>query len=192
MSLTRTFVAVSADDALCRAAGSVIERLRPHAPRARWVDADQLHLTLLFLGDLSDAEVADACGRADWAARANQPFTISVAGVRAFPDPSKPRAVWLGVQDGVAPLERLQADVDDAVGDLASRSDRRPFTPHWTLARLNRRDTTAGGRLIDAVASVAEHPAGRLSVDCLQVIGSELTRDGPEHHVLATCPLGMP
>lgn len=192
MSLTRTFVAVPADDSLRRAADAVIDRLRPHAPRARWVDAEQLHLTLMFLGDLTDAEVADACSRAEWTARANQPFTLRIGGVGAFPDPTKPRAIWLGVQEGVEPLTRLQADIDDALGDLAPRGENRRFTPHWTLARLNRRDAGPGGRLIEAIAALADHPTGRLGVDCVEVIASELTRDGPEHHVMATCPLGRP
>lgn len=189
MSKTRTFVAIASGPDLQRRAGGVVDRLRPYAPRARWVEDEQLHLTLLFLGDLSDREVAEACSGADWVAKANQPFSMRVQGVGAFPHPSRPKAIWLGVGDGADAVARLHTDLDDAIGGLVEKPDNRPFVPHWTLARLNRGG--ASPQLADVTASLAEYDAGFQTVEEIVVLASELNPGGPEYFPLATCRLGM-
>jgi 2'-5' RNA ligase len=191
MGKTRTFVAIEADDLLRRRTAGLIVRLRPHLPQARWVSEENLHLTLMFLGELSDSEVAEVCSRTDWVARANAPFTLRVAGVGAFPDTQRPRAVWLGAGEGAEAVCRLQADLDDALGDLAARGENRGFVPHWTLARLPRVGPNASPHLAGVLEGLADYDAGELAIDQLVVYSSELYRGGPEYYSLATCPLGM-
>ena len=149
-------------------------------------------MTLLFLGDLSDAEVAEACSQADWAARANEPFSLRVRGVGAFPNPDRPRALWLGVSEGAAAVNRLQADLDEALADIAPRSENRQFVPHWTLARLGKRGGYTSPHLVDSLANLADYDAGELSVEQIVVYASELRPEGPEYYALARCPLGRP
>lgn len=191
MAKTRTFVAIESTDAIRRRASGLVDRLRHYAPSARWVEEDGLHLTLFFLGDLGDADVADACSRVEWAARANAPFSMRVAGLGAFPEVSRPRALWLGVTDGAEPLGRLQADLDDALADLAPRGENRAFVPHWTLARLGRKGGAVSPHLIDVLSNLADYDAGEVNVDELVVLSSELRPEGPEYYPLARCPLGM-
>lgn len=189
MAKTRTFIAIDSDAGLQRRAGGVIDRLRSYAPGARWVEEENLHLTLLFLGDLSDMEVAEACRAAEWVAKANAPLSLRVQGVGAFPDPTRPRAVWLGTGEGREAVCRLQADLDDALGHLVVRPENRGFVPHWTLARLGR----SGGvseHLVEALAGLADHDTGELSVAEIVVFASELRPNGPEYYALARCPLG--
>lgn len=188
---TRTFVAIDADNALRRRAAGLIDRLRPYAPQARWVDEENIHLTLLFLGDLTDSEIAEACSRVEWVARANEPFSLRVGGVGAFPDPARPKAIWMGVKEGAEPVVRLQSDLDEALADLAERQEARAYVPHWTLARLGRRGGATGAHLPETLARLADHDAGELLVDEVTVFASELRRDGPEYYPLARCPLGV-
>lgn len=191
MGKTRTFVAIEADDLLRRRTAGLVSRLRPHLPQARWVSEENLHLTLMFLGDLSDSDVAEVCSRTEWVARANAPFTLRVAGVGAFPDAQRPRAVWLGAGEGAEAVCRLQADLDDALGDLAPRGENRSFVPHWTLARLARGGVGGSAHLAGVLESLADYNAGELAIDQLVVYSSELYRGGPEYYPLATCSLGM-
>lgn len=199
MAKTRTFVAIDTDDAMRRRASGLIDRLRPYAPQARWVQEENLHLTLLFMGDLSDSEIAETCSRVDWVCRANQPFTLRLAGVGAFPDASRPKAVWLGATEGAEPLSRLHSDLDDALGDLAARGENRAFVPHLTLARVGGRGQGSKGKggggvsehLPEVLMGLADYDAGTLSVDAVTVFASELRREGPEYQPLARCRLGM-
>lgn len=191
MGKTRTFVAIEASEALRRRAAGLVGRLRPLLPNARWVADENLHLTLMFLGDLGDAEIAEVCRRTDWVARANAPFTLRVAGVGAFPDARRPRAVWMGAGEGAEAVCRLQADLDDALADLAARGENRGFVPHWTLARLPRNAGGASPHLAEVLSGLADHDAGELRIEQLVVYASELRPGGPEYYPLATCPLGM-
>lgn len=167
----------------------MIDRLRPLAPQARWVQEEQLHLTALFLGDLADQDLADVCSQAEWVARANQPFTLRLQGVGAFPHLDRPRAMWLGVAEGGDEVTRLHTDLLDAVGEYVATRDRRPFVPHLTLARFARTGRHSPN-LTAVLAGLAGYDAGAGHIDELVVYASELQRDGPEYYPLARCPLG--
>jgi 2'-5' RNA ligase len=188
----RTFVAIEPGDSVRRRAAAVAQRLQPYAPQARWVDEESLHLTLTFLGELSERQVEDACAQVEWAARANEPFEVRLAGVGAFPDLAGPRAVWLGVTDGADELRRLQADVADAVADLLPSDPAPPFHPHLTLCRLARTAFAASGGLAGGIAALATHDAGTTIVDSITVFASDLYPRGPEYTPMATWQLGMP
>ncbi len=191
VSKTRTFVALPLADDLCLRAKGLIDRLQPHAPQAQWVEEEKLHLTLLFLGDLVDSEIAETCSRVDWAARANEPFSIRLAGARTFPDMARPRALWLGVTEGSGPLCRLQADLDEALADFVPRKENRAYIPHLTLARLAR-NSRQSKNFPDVIAGLSDYDAGTMHVDQVTVFASELRRGGPEYQPLATCSLGRP
>ncbi|TWT87588.1 2',5' RNA ligase family [Pseudobythopirellula maris] len=191
MGKTRTFVAVEIAEEVQRRASQLIQRLTPHAPRARWVEEENLHVTLLFLGDLTDHEVADACSRVEWVARANEPFGLTIEGAGAFPAPDRPQTLWLGVGEGRAELERLHDDLDADLGDLVVKPERRGYVPHLTLARLNKA-ANVSGHLGAALTGLADYNAGDSMIDGLTVFASELDRSGPTYHALAHCPLGTP
>lgn len=192
MSKTRTFVAITLEPTISQRAEALVARMKPHASQARWVEQESLHLTLLFLGDLEDQEIAEACSGADWAARANQPFSARLAGVSAIPDMNRPKALWLGVTDGADELSRLQADMVDSLEDLMPRSENKPYVPHLTLARLGRGLQGTSEHLPEVLANLSDYDAGEMSVTEATVYASELHRQGPVYHVLARCPLGMP
>ncbi|MGL4514500.1 MAG: RNA 2',3'-cyclic phosphodiesterase [Lacipirellulaceae bacterium] len=191
MSKTRTFVAIEPEETVCRRVAALVRRLGPYSPQARWVDEENAHLTLAFLGELADREVSDACAAVEWAARANEPFEVRLAGVGAFPDLTAPRAVWLGVTEGAGALVRLQADVEEAVADFLPRGPKNEFRPHLTLARLARSAFAASGQLQQVLAGLGDHDAGVSWVDSVTVFASELRRSGPEYTVLARSPLGL-
>ncbi len=191
MSKTRTFVAVELDPTIAQRASAVITRLKPYMPNARWVENENLHLTLLFLGELSDQELAEACSQVDWVARANHPFSVRVAGLGAFPSLSKPKTLWLGATEGGDSMMRIHSDLQEAVGHLMSKADNLPFIPHLTLARLARGPSGLSPRFAEVIAGLADYDAGSMPVSHLTVFASELHRDGPEYHMLARCPLGM-
>ncbi len=191
MPKTRTFVAITLESTISRRAEALIERMKPHAAKARWVEEENLHLTLLFLGDLDDQEVAEACRGAEWAARANQPFHARLAGVSAIPDINRPKSLWLGVREGAEELRRLHSDLVDGLEDLMPRSENKPYVPHLTLARLGRGLQGTSQHLPEVLVGLADYDAGEMQVTEATVYASELQRHGPEYHVLARCPLGM-
>jgi len=106
--------------------------LRGGLPSARWIDAENYHLTLRFLGDVDAPTADEIVGALDRVARA--PFTLSLRGVGAFGS-KKPHSVYAGVEPSM-PLEQLQGDIDRSMKRLGLPCDARKFVPHVTLARL--------------------------------------------------------
>ncbi len=103
-------------------------------PGAYWIDEEQLHLTLRYLGELDGAllrNVQSALERIEAAT-----FPLQLQGVGFFPPRGEPEVLWVGV-DKSAPLETLRTKVDALCTRLGVTPDRRKYAPHVTLARLH-------------------------------------------------------
>ena len=186
MPKTRTFIAVEALDEVQSSALGVIDRLRGATDGVRWVEPDNLHWTLQFLGDLDDREMAEVCLRTVRIAAKHEAFELEAHGVGAFPSIQKPRTLWLGAGRGADKFCALQADVERLLNELGFRGENRAFTPHLTIGRTS---GAAGTLLSDRLAKLADLDGGLMSVDEVIVFASELGRAGPEYSVLARAPL---
>jgi RNA 2',3'-cyclic 3'-phosphodiesterase len=104
------------------------------AARLKWVEADHVHLTLVFLGNVDDTRasaVVDAIGQDI----ESQPFEIVLEGIGVFPARGAPRVLWLGIGKGAAEVIALQRTVANRVTTLGLPLEERVFHPHLTLAR---------------------------------------------------------
>lgn len=147
---------------------------------------EQLHFTLAFLGETD--RVDDACAAASEISESPQ-FELAIAGAGAFPSPSRPRVLWLGVTAGgpelVAIADRLGAGLRERSFDLESR----PFRPHLTVGRVRPRGERDARRALSAV------PAGelaRFTARELSLMQSVLGAGGARHSALKKFPLRGP
>ena len=140
----RLFVALELPVAVRLAAEVRIAAERPRLPRARWAHADNLHLTLVFLGEVDDERLGALSRALSAAFASHSPLTLSLEGAGTFPPPAaggrgKPvRVAWMGitVREGAERLLAVRRDADAAarsVLDLAA--ERRAWAPHLTVAR---------------------------------------------------------
>lgn len=131
----RLFIALEVPDPPRRDVRRRMDGVRDRLPRARWVDPDNIHLTLLFLGETAEGDVpALAAGLRQAFARC-PPLEMRLVGGGTFPPGRPGRVAWVGVE---APEElmTLQADVTRAaVEALGFEPEERPYHPHVTLAR---------------------------------------------------------
>lgn len=131
----RTFVGIAIDPAIHEAIAGYMESLEPFAPGERWVRPESLHVTLKFIGEVPDAEVARILASLR-EVRSGQ-FDISFRDVGFFPNPRNPRVFWVGVAGGDR-LSRLASAVDQAIvaiKPLRIAPEKNPYQPHLTLAR---------------------------------------------------------
>lgn len=128
--MIRLFVALSFPDEVCRS----LAALRAGVPGARWANPEQFHLTLRFIGEI-DGRMARAVSE-ELSSIIMPNFELSLFGVGTFGDKRKANTLWAGVRPNPA-LNRLQEKVDNAMLRVGLPPDRRKFTPHVTLARLN-------------------------------------------------------
>ena len=110
-------------------------------PGARWQDDGQLHLTLAFLGEV-DQNRGEALVDALTAVHAS-PFELAIAGIGHFERKGAVSALWAGVAPS-EPLRLLQQSVVGACRSAGCPPDSKTFTPHVTLARMNRASAAPG------------------------------------------------
>ena len=188
MSLVRTFVAIRCSEKLAQSCGQAIVGLQEVVDGVRWVEPENIHLTLKFLGEVEDRELHAVCRRVAEAAKTHMSFSVVCRGVGAFPSIDRPNTIWIGVEDSDELLAALQRDVEEALIDLGFPAERRPYKPHLTLGRTkSRRNQDVAWE--DYVNRNATREIGELSVDQVTVFSSELERRGPLHTPLAHCPL---
>jgi len=131
----RLFVGLEVPEPSRRDLRRRLDGLRDRLPRARWVDLDNLHLTLLFLGETAEAQVPPLADQLRPAFARCPPLDLRLGSGGTFPPGRPARVAWVGVEAPPALLQ-LQADVSQAAVDsLGFESEDRPYHPHVTLAR---------------------------------------------------------
>ena len=151
--------------------------MRPQATDVAWVGAENLHITLKFLGGVEDtrlSDVADAVG----AAAAVRAFDVELRGLGAFPTPTRPRVIWAGAADAPAFAE-LAAGVDRSLGALGFPPEERGFTPHVTLGRV--REPRRDRALASALTAGGTRPFGMLRVARVSLMRSDLSPRGARY-----------
>jgi 2'-5' RNA ligase len=152
--------------------------LDPHLTGLRWLSAEQLHLTLSFLGDV-EASAEDRLREALREVRI-PPFFLPLRGVGLFNSRGRPSVVWAGVGNGHPHLFALHRQVQHAVLHAGLEADLKPFHPHVTLARAKGISRQA---LQPFLRNRAETEFGLLRVTAFALFSSVLAPEGATHHV---------
>ena len=188
MAQVRTFIAVDVGAGIRKTATTLQKALAQCGADVKWVEPDNLHLTLIFLGEVDDRQLHAVCRAVAKAVVKESPFGIRVAGVGAFPSPRRPKTLWAGITDGADNLARIHDLIAEPLVEIGGyRREDRPYTPHLTLGRIN---GEANGNLI--ATELPKHLAwagGHSAIEEVLVIGSELRRGGPTYTVLGRAPL---
>lgn len=154
-------------------------------PGARWVSAENYHLTLRFIGEVDEGVAEDVNEALDLVVA--PPFTLTLDGLGSFGKGHKARALWAGVAPS-DPLLHLQAKVESALVRAGLAPEERKYSPHVTLAYLGG-ETPAEklGRYMEANGLLREGP---FPVDHFTLYESVLGKTGPTYHPLQDYPLG--
>lgn len=191
MARLRTFIAVEIDRAVREKALALQETLARAGTDVKWVEAANLHLTLLFLGEVVDRVVPDVCRAVAAVAARHAPFSMSLEGAGAFPTPRRPKTLWVGVGAGLQEMVALHDDLEGPLLDLGCyRREERRYSPHLTLGRVK------GDRPDDALATALARQGGwkggKFPVREVLVLSSQLRPEGPEYTVLSRARLSGP
>ncbi len=143
-------------------------------PGARWVSPENYHLTLRFIGE-TQAHRAEDIDLALAGIRARG-FSLTLAGVGIFAEAGRPNSVWVGVERTKS-LDHLQKKIETALQRAGLAPERRRFTPHVTLARL---DNAAQDRLAGFVQAHNLFRAEPVAMEHFTLFSSQL---GKEHSV---------
>ena len=185
--MKRLFFAVELSVEVRAGCARLAGRLEHHLGGAKWVRPELMHITVKFLGNTPEDQVADVVEAGFAAVRGAAACRLEVAGLGAFPKPGRPRIIWAGLRGDIQPLAEVVDRLESALEELGFPREKRGFFPHITLARARR-----GQRLPSMVELAAKHEdstLGSLSVSHLTLLESELTRSGPIYTEAARFPL---
>lgn len=188
MARLRTFIAVDAGKSVRDRCVALQDALARAGTEVKWVEAENLHVTLLFLGEVVDREVPALCRAVAECCATHDPFTMSVESAGCFPNPRRPRVVWVGVGDGGPELIALHEALEPPLLALGCyRREERQYTPHITLGRVKSDRPT--DKLAAALTKYATWQCGSTDVREILVLSSELTPQGPVYTVLSRAKL---
>ena len=162
--------------------GQSLAMLRGGLPGARWIDAENYHLTLRFIGDIDDAqarEIAGVLGRVH-----RRPFELRLDEMSFFGG-RKPRAIVATVAQ-IAPLMELQAEHERLMQRAGLEPEGRKYTPHVTLARLRDTSSFEVAEYLSARAAFRSPP---FSVSRFVLFSSRASVGGGPYVVEAAYPL---
>jgi 2'-5' RNA ligase len=189
MARTRTFIALDVGKEIRTRLVALQESLARTEAEVKWVEPENLHVTLLFLGEVDHRDITAVC-RAVAGAAATQPvFPLTVEKVSCFGSPRRPRTLWAGVGAGTQEVVALHDALEPPLLDLGCyRREERQYTPHITLGRV--KSDRPNSDLATALAKKADWRGGETVVREVHVMGSELTPHGPVYTVLSRAKLG--
>lgn len=191
MRRLRTFIAIELAPSVKRRAEKLISILQQSEADVSWVNPQQMHLTLKFLGEIPELEAAELCHVVTDAAKEVEPFELVFRGMGAFPDLADPRTIWLGLQSGDEELRELHAAMENALHrHFGFSKDRRRFQPHLTLGRAKRAEGPELSRLMELMQENADFDGDLSVVDEVAILSSTLGRNGPTYEPLGHAELG--
>jgi 2'-5' RNA ligase len=163
--------------------------LRPAAGDVKWVESENLHWTLQFLGDVDERDLPEVCSAVAAAACEIEAFEIETHGAGAFPSPDRPRTLWIGAGEGARSMSVLHAAIERRLKKRGYRGEERRFVPHITIGRARGKGRPQA--LTSELIALADYDAGTMLVDEVTVYASVLGREGPEYRVLSRAPLAI-
>jgi 2'-5' RNA ligase len=186
----RLFAAIEVPQDVRERVGQAGRLLADAGWRAKWVTPDRTHLTLKFYGNV-ELERLDVLQQAlREAIERESAFTLQAAGAGVFPNPRRPRVLWLGLGGHELQfLNRLQAGIDQASADLGFPPEERAFHPHLTVARIKPEDLSTITGVERRLAELSAFPALPVPVERVTLFRSELRRSGPIYTRLEEFPL---
>lgn len=188
----RVFVAVDVGDAVRREAARVVAVLAgrleavKEPPKVVWGKPAALHVAIRFIGDLDEAQVEDVRHRLAPPIEM-APFDVQWRGIGTFPNNKHPRALWLGVINGAAPLAQLEAEVSRRLASAdAVPLDDRALLPHLTLGRVK-----MAGKGVEwpKLLQACEVKRAVSRIDRVSLYQSKLSQQGPHYTELVSARL---
>ena len=192
MSVVRAFIALDLPDSLDGPLTQVSNNLKGklEGKQIRWVDVPNIHLTMKFLGDVSIKNISMINEIIQSEAASHKQFEISLGGFGIFPNFTRPRVIWVGVE---APEEliNLQRRINLETTRLGYEPDQRKFNPHVTLGRVSRNANPKEVRSISEL--LRKHKVGFLGaarITEVNLFRSDLGTKGAVYTKIFTAPLG--
>jgi len=182
----RLFVAIDLEEGMKEKIVEAINSFPRGSFDIKWVEKDNLHLTVKFLGEVDEGKVKEIMNKIENVLKESHPFRISIEGLGYFGSPSHLRTLWVDVKKGrekiVEIIEKMNKDLDDV------KKDSHPPSVHVTLGRVK------SGRnrdlLLRTIGEMKDVKFGEMDVKVVKLRQSMLDKKGPQYSDVKVFELG--
>jgi RNA 2',3'-cyclic 3'-phosphodiesterase len=178
----RLFVALDLSDSVRVAIARFCEKLRAEFPAARWVRNEGIHMTLKFIGEVTEERVT-SIEKALAGVNSNAPVEMKFRGAGFFPDARRPRVFWAGIEAS-ANLPEIVTQIESQLEPVGIARESREFRPHLTLAHIP--DSRGIEKLHAALRAYGAVDFGSVRTAEMHLIQSKLGRGGANYTRLKT------
>jgi RNA 2',3'-cyclic 3'-phosphodiesterase len=176
----RLFVALQISNEIREAIAALIYVLKPLDNSWKWTRAENLHVTLKFLGEISPQKLPDVMGELQ-SIRTKLPIPLKFKSLGFFPNERRPRVLWAGM-DPPPTLPELASRIDASLAKIGIAREEREFMPHLTLARS--KEGRVSPKLRETLAKHSGTEFGSMSASAFFLIESKLKSTGAEYTTL--------
>lgn len=180
MGNTRVFISVELSDVIKKNIVELINELKETKTEVKWVKAENLHITLKFIGWIEDHQLDNLIELTTKAVVGTGSFKAKFVGLGTFPENKSPRVVWVGTEEGGDELCKLAKNLEETLSNAGFRSEARDFKPHLTIARIKK----GGTELKKKIESIKGAKFGEMIIDQINIMKSTLTQKGPIYEKL--------
>jgi len=188
----RLFIAIDLSNTLRKQLSTQIDQLAQSlgSKNIRWLKASGIHLTLKFLGDTPENQIADIGIILQDISAQFSPFKMRIEGFGCFPNLNRPRVFWIGVHEQLGIIEGLSQTLDSKMTKLGFKKEGRSFSPHLTVGRI-RKDVRSSelSRLSKELESIHIGELGTEWVKEICLFSSTLRPSGAEYAKIASFSL---
>ena len=163
----------------------ILKHLEAMGRPVKPVSADNLHVTLKFLGDTNPTRIPVISDAVSEAVEKEKTFEGHIVGLGAFPRIQRPSVIWAGLENA-EPLIRIAKSLEKELSELGFHPEQKPFHPHLTLARIKSKPPAELAELLNENSTT---DFGVVSISRVELFQSELQPNGPRYTVLASAEL---
>ena len=132
----RAFIAIELPHELKNILAGLQNKLKTASADVKWVETQNIHLTLKFLGEVEDSLIPDINKVLEDTAGTNKHFPIRLSSLGAFPNIRSPRVIWAGIDKGDPEIKAIATRIEEKIAELGIAKEDKPFSSHITIGRV--------------------------------------------------------
>lgn len=186
----RTFIAIELPQDIKDSLAKLQNRLKETGADVKWVEPQNIHLTLKFLGERDEKKVKQISQVIEKVALGRSTFAARIASLGAFPGIKSPRVIWVGINQGDSETKEIAKELEEEIAKIGIPKEDRPFSSHITIGRT--RSSLNRERLAQELQGLANDLAGKNLEFCITkitIFKSTLTPKGPIYERLKDASL---
>lgn len=181
----RAFIAVELPKEVRAFLSALQSGLKSANADVKWVEPDNIHLTLRFLGEIDQRQAEVISGVLENIASARNSFKLRLSGLGAFPEISSPRVIWVGTEQAGQELKDIARNLEEELGKTGFPREEREFSPHITLGRLRSgKNRQALVKALESLLQQNQSACPEFTVDKITLFKSTLTAKGPVYETV--------